>query len=189
MADDWEDRRRSSNDRLNRLDDHADFIKTQTDRSNEVFNGIRDHDEARVRRALDVPPAGSSSAEETDEPVTLEDLFRRHRASLLAELRYSNFLHPSLTADWIARLRALDIARPLEIMEVTRELREPIVKALDAAEPQRDVFNLRVDEGMRHIEERQRITDELHVLAEIGQRAFGEAVSQALRSTLPRLKL
>ncbi len=189
MADDWQDRLRSSNDRLNQLDDQKHFEKTQTDRSNEVFGGILDHDEARVRRALDVLPAGSSSPdEEGAEPATLEDLFRHHRASLLSELEYSNFLRPAVTAGWIARLRALDIAKPLEIMEVTRELREPILEALDAAVPRRDIFNLRIDEEMRHMDERLRIAQELRALAEIGQRAFSEAIAKATRSMFPPMK-
>ena len=62
MAHDDDYRRRESNDYLNRRQDRLDFERSQRDRTSAVYDGIREKDEGKVRRALDIPLADTNSS-------------------------------------------------------------------------------------------------------------------------------
>jgi hypothetical protein len=109
MADDYDQRRRESNEYLNRRDDESDFEERSRRRSEGLYKAIQDKNESRLYWESDVvspdlsdtSPRVSSNSKES-----LEDRLLHKRQWILESLE--RFLIPSrLKKEWARRLDSL----------------------------------------------------------------------------------
>jgi hypothetical protein len=175
MADDWDDRRRESNDYLNRRDDQLRFEETQAKRTKAVYDAIHDEDDLRLYLELGITPPDSSDVDlddlsdydEENRTPTAQEQFAEHSSSLRVALQFSQALPSYLTQEWINKIREIDIYKPSQGLQILDELLEGYEWASERFKPQRDIFNLAITETMRFDEEMREIKHELDWLRAI----------------------
>ncbi|HKE94995.1 MAG TPA: hypothetical protein VKB34_11855 [Povalibacter sp.] len=125
MPSDDDYRRRDTRDYLNRQQDRADFERLQRDRTSAVYDGIRTRDEAKVRSALDIPPASGGVVQPAPpRQVTAGEQFREHSGALLFCLEWTDAFPAELIEQWCDHIAALDIERPRASLRLLAALSE-----------------------------------------------------------------
>jgi len=187
MRDDWNDRRQSSNDYLNRVEDRIYAHDTQTANARAVFDANRTHDDLKARLALGINAYDPAAASESDvDSRSTEELIVDSLADLRRHLQFSDFLPSSFRSAWLLKLAAIDVNKQLPAFDAIVALSEAWERAMERAAPRRDIFNLAIDEEMRFMDECNETRRTLRLLRAAFPRLLGERIASAMTS---RLKL
>jgi hypothetical protein len=183
-GDDYWRRRQDSDDYLRRLDDQAYFRKQQEQRTKAVFEGIIEKNEAKARAALGIPPrddapAASDSDEDSRKPPLAEDQVEDSCRKLAHLLATSRFVPPAAVENWtraLAELRSsMGDSRPWHWrglragLTTVQALLTDLDMISDRTQPRPNIFDLAIEEGMRHFGEMTAIKLELRWLDRVLQ--------------------
>jgi hypothetical protein len=170
MADDRDDRRRESNDYLDRRDDQSSFEKTQMESTKRFYKAIRDKNDMGAYLELGIVPPDSYDPDYLSDdhgkkrPRSGEEEFDEHADKLRLALRCSQVLPSQLTQAWWSKVRGIDVYQPAKGLEILDELLRAYELALEEFRPRRDIFNLAITESMRFNQEMGEIKFELDTL-------------------------
>ena len=164
-TDDFDERRRESNDYLNRRQDRLDFEDGLMRQSAAVSKAIRKKDFSRAADELGIDPsfASGTDAEDSgiagvrDRPQTAFGQFLTHSTRLIIQLESSRFLPNRVAQQWIRRIKQIDIFQPaIGLLEIDALYAE-YMHAVEKYKPQRDVFDLAVSQTMEFEREMHRL--------------------------------
>lgn len=116
MPDDYNDRRRESNNYLNRMQDLSDFQTAQGRKRDAVYKAIQDKNWSRAKSELDVPPSDTDDySEDYTEPQPQRNLtaeFDYHKKKLGDALASARFFPYSAEEAWMNQISAIELFKP-----------------------------------------------------------------------------
>lgn len=182
----YDSRKRDSIDYLNRREDLITRQTIQAEQAADVFEAIADGNEARVRSILGVQPADAAVANDNDSnqppPRALsgDEQFAAHADRLQLELECSTFIPGPITADWIARLGRVALAKPLDGLTILDELRADFSRAQAKYEPRPSIWDMDVTRMMAFSDEMKAIDRELKWLRNHMSSVLSQRIQAAL---------
>jgi hypothetical protein len=178
--DDFEDRRRESNDYWDRRSDQLDSEARRAERSQSLYDALRKKDDSTARWLLDVPPPSSSETRPTDADVsgekervpTADQQFAEHSGRLLAVLGSPRSLPgrglpASITTEWVNKIKTINMYKPSLGLAVLDELFSQYFEASEKYKPRPSIWNMDVDSMMRFDDDMSEIKRELNWLRDI----------------------
>lgn len=178
--DDHEDRRRESNDSLDRQRDQLDSEARRAKLTDDLSKALSNNDHSTARWLLDVPPPGSSEtsptptdvSKENDTPPTAEQQFAEHSDKLLNVLKSPRSLSgwalpKSITTDWMNKIKTINMYNPSQGLAVLDELFAQYSQAYEEYKPRPSIWNMDVDSAMCFDDDMRDIKRELDWLRDI----------------------